>query len=328
MAPVNSTAWTTFYARNRDDGGTFQNLFDEELITLVDRTTSHFENPDKLVQDVAGSMYGNMMMIPGAPGKMHLLHHGFICNKPGGIDLIFAQGNLGDSFYFKVLPRTDATAQIKVVNGQRTRTTNCPTLEEMRGATTAEGFASLAAHGNGILCQHPNHVLIHPALFLMVEGAPTVRARDMAMTIIEAIRIEPGEEDVEELARKETEAAGLEALLGMLWASENEGLTEVRLSDIEENPTLNHAIRTVKTKLSQAGIDRDDSISDDGREEDGRAGAGAEPWAASTHSIVNAMNKMTELRESEISKRRQISRYSKLLDQTKRNSSRHFVRGV
>ena len=106
MAPVNSTARTTFYARNRDDGGTFQNLFDEELITLVDRTTSHVENPDKLVQDVAGSMYGNIMMIPGAPGRMHLLHHGFICNKPGGIDLIFAQGNLGDSFYFKVQPRS------------------------------------------------------------------------------------------------------------------------------------------------------------------------------------------------------------------------------
>jgi hypothetical protein len=128
MAPVTSLAWTTFYTQNMEDEGTFQSLFDEELATLVSRTVSHLANPDKLIQDIAGSMNGNMMMIPGETGRMHLLHHGFICNHQGGFDLLFVQGNLGECFYFKVLPREEATTQIQTNGGDDHRPPIAPRL--------------------------------------------------------------------------------------------------------------------------------------------------------------------------------------------------------
>jgi hypothetical protein len=124
----------------------------------------------------------------------------------------------------------------------------------MKGATTADEFAALEAEGNTILLQKPNHVVIHPAVFLMAKGAPTVHSRELAITILDVIRINPEDAaDEEETARKEVEALGLELLLGMLWASENDGLTEIRLTDIQENPTLNHAIRAIKERVKNGG---------------------------------------------------------------------------
>jgi hypothetical protein len=290
MAPVTSIAWTTLYARNREDEGTFQSLFDEELAALVNRTASHLANPDKLVQDIAGSMNGNMMMIPGEAGRMHLLHHGFVCNQPEGFDLVFVQGNLGECFYFKVLPREEATTQIQINTGRRPSTTNCPTLASMRGATTADEFAALEPDGNTILLQKPNHVVIHPVIFLLAKGAPTVHSRQLALTILDGIRIVPEDEaDEEETARKEVEALGLELLLGMLWASENDGLT-----DIQENPTLNHAILALKGKVRNGGGRGVGTPAGD----DGERNEGDEVMTAS-QGIVRELNRMHESRENE-----------------------------
>ena len=118
MASISPLTWTTFYARNREDAGTFQSLFNTELADLVTRTVSYLDHPETLGQDIAGSMHGNMLIVPAGPGRMNIIHHGFLCNKPGGSDLVFIQGNLGDSCYFKILTREDAAAQIKVVNGR------------------------------------------------------------------------------------------------------------------------------------------------------------------------------------------------------------------
>ena len=290
MAPVNTQSWTTFYARNRDDEGAIQTLFDAELQDLVDATVGHFEEPSKLSDTIAGSGNANMLMTPSDRGFMNVLHHGFVSNTNEGLALIFVQGNLSDCAYVKILPRDEATTQVKVVNGRRVTTTNCPTLASMVGAESADAFVALDPAGNTILHQKPNHVMIHPAVFFLANGSANVRSKELAFAIIESVRLDPEEEDEEEIEKKENEAKALELLLATLWASENGFLTKVNLRDIVENPILNHLVRTVKEKLRETpepgapgGV--------------GEVGA-AEAWALSSQSIVQELNRMHESREA------------------------------
>lgn len=41
--------------------------------------------------------------------------------------------------------------------------------------------------------------------------------------------------------------------LGIFWASDNSGLTEVQMTNVKENPTLNHVIRVIMEKLRNNG---------------------------------------------------------------------------
>ena len=51
----------------------------------------------------------------------------------------------------------------------------------MRGASTGDEFTALAAHGNVIPGKKPNFFLIHPAIFHLATGAPTVQSQDWAI---------------------------------------------------------------------------------------------------------------------------------------------------
>jgi hypothetical protein len=293
MAPTTTLTWTAFYARNREDEGAIQTIFEEDLQDLVERTTDHFEQPGKFADTIAGSANANMLIVPGTKGMMNILHHGFVSGGRDGLALIFAQGNLSDCAYFKVLDRNEATTQAKVTNGRRITIMNCPSLERMLEAVTADEFVNLEAQGNTILRQKPNHVMIHPAVFFIADGAATVRSKELAITIIENLRVDLEEDDEEEKEKKGKEAAGMELLHATLWASENDGLTAVTRSDIEENPTLNQLIRAVKGKLQEGEADpAPDGV---GRIND--AGA-AEAWAISSQSIVQELNRMHESREA------------------------------
>ena len=314
MAPTNNTlTWTTFYARNREDEGAIQDHFDKELSEFMDRrTVSHFENPEKLSQTIGGSAFANVVLVPGAPGRMTLLHHGFTCTTDDGFALIFIQGNLSDcSYYFKVLPRDEATAQIKGGNG-RNGTINCPTLASMREATTADGFAALVTQGNDILRQKPNHIVVPPTIFLLANGENDVRSKDLAIGILDAIRIDPEDDDEEEVERKEKEAEGMELLLSMLWASENDGLTPVALTDVKGNLALNQMIRTIKAKLGG------NPIRNEGREEPEETTGEAAAWAISSQSIVRELNRMHEARESEKSLKESSKSLLKTMGQDER----------
>ena len=293
MAPVNALTWTAFYARHREDEGAIQSLFEKETKELVDTTVGHFEDPNKLTQTIAGSAYANVMLVPAQTGHMHVLHHGFGCNTESGFSLIFVQGNLSDCSYFKVLPTKEATDQIKsAMEGRRNNSTiNCPLLTTMRNAMTADEFAALEPQGNVILRKKPNHLLIPPVLFLQMDGASDIRSKDLAITIINVLRVDPDEDDDEEAARKETEAQEFELLLAILWASENNGLTPVPLTDIRGNPTLNQVVASIKNKLK---IDDDRTETERGERSDEAAA-----WAISSQSIVQELNRMHEQRETE-----------------------------
>ena len=130
MAPTTSSiSWSTYYTRNRNDDGTVQTLFERNWTALNRITLSHLANPVGLAETIGGNTFGNMMLVPGEPGRMQLLHHGFTCNTDEGFSLVFAQGNLGDSSYFKILPRVEVTTKVKVSRATRGWVTiNCPTL--------------------------------------------------------------------------------------------------------------------------------------------------------------------------------------------------------
>jgi hypothetical protein len=79
-------------------------------------------------------------------------------------------------------PTSRATRNSPEKSGQaiglaRSTTVNCPSLATMRGASTVDEFEALAAQGNVIPRQKPNFFLIHPVIFHLARGAPTVRSQ-------------------------------------------------------------------------------------------------------------------------------------------------------
>lgn len=78
------------------------------------RTKLHFENLPSFTETITGNPSGNMLLTPVPRGKMHLLRQGFPCLTDTGYALVFVQGNFSDCSYFKVLNRTEATANVGV----------------------------------------------------------------------------------------------------------------------------------------------------------------------------------------------------------------------
>ena len=296
MAPVNSLTWTAFYALHRADEGAIQSLFDREVSEFVDTTISHFEAPHILAQTIGGSGYANMLLVPGEMGRMNILHHGFSCNTETGFALVFIQGNLSDCSYFKVLPTDAATSQIRSAEDgpRRTALINCPTLDSMRAVTTADEFAALESNGNVILRKKPNHILVPPTIFLMAHGESDIESKALAISILNVLRIEEDDDD-ETIEHKEEEAQAMELLLAILWASQNGGLTPVRLTDVRGNPTLNQIVANIKSKLRVGGGETERATTAGPSERP----ADADAWALASQSIVLELTRIQETREAE-----------------------------
>ena len=189
----NPIGWTTFYDRNKHDGGGVQRLFEASLETLSIITTSHFKKPDKLVETIAGSTYANMMMVAGDDdGSVLILHHGFVNASTfgGETSILFLSGNSSEA-PFKSLAQTSAVVPIKTGSG-RTRkkatTIDSPTLADMLKIDSEDDFANLKGGGNTILQNKPNHMMIGPAVFMIAEGAQRIQAKTLAHRIIRKIK--------------------------------------------------------------------------------------------------------------------------------------------
>ena len=190
MSPTDNLAvdtatnkWTDFYARNRNDSGPFQTLFKTNVAAMA-RTTmaEHLNNVSRLTETIAGSDYGNMLLVPGRNGTMQLIHHGFACNTADGFSLAFAHGNLEDTTTYKTIDRGELVAPVAVrdVEGPEDATL-APTLERMMAAESPKEFSNLKAERNTILGTRPNHCLIKPGTFDKVGGAKTISSKDLAL---------------------------------------------------------------------------------------------------------------------------------------------------
>jgi hypothetical protein len=314
MADYDPPTWSTYYAGKRDDGGIFSEMFEETTTSIMERTEGHFENPAGFTESVAGYTNGMMILAPGEKGKMHVLHHGFSFLTPEGFQLAFFQGNHKDSSTVKIVNRDELTNQVKVTEGRRSVTTNCPTLDAIIETTNADEFVNLPAGGNDILKGKPNHHILSPSLFLMINGTGTVKAREMASQIIERIR--PSEEALEEESeedREERESAtqGMELLLCFLWASEQGSLSPIGLVDAPDSPRVDQLIREAKSKL-EPNSPRDERERSPGNfEERG-------DWGLTSQSLVRELNRMHASREEERTKNEENSSLFKNMGPTQR----------
>ena len=199
--PVN---WTSFYERNRHDGGGVQRLFEASLATMSIITASHLKKPEKLVETIAGSTYANMIMVAGDDdGMVNILHHGFVSATSFGGEaaILFLSGNSPEA-PVKALSHTSAVVPIKKTSSGRTRggaaTLDAPTFADMWGVESETDFADLRANGNTILRDKPNHMMIGPAVFALADGTQRIRARTLAYQIVARIRDHDDSEDSSE----------------------------------------------------------------------------------------------------------------------------------
>jgi hypothetical protein len=305
MATIRTITWSTYYARQREDEGVIQALFDTDLGTLAARSRAHLDNAASFTESITGRAFGNALVVPGENGRMHLLHHGFSCLTESEFSLVFVQGNHSDSSYFKILNREAAVEEVRSAVARRAsaQQINGPTLASMLATTTAEEFASLPAEGNGILRGHPNHVLVNGDLFLMANGIPTVNSSTFAIQIINFLRVvghgdaDDSSDDESMIAAKKEASEGAETILAMLWASENGRLTPIQLQDVPDNGSLNQIIRNVKSKLYTDTRHGADTVTRSGNGE--RSTEEANAWAVSSQSIVQELNRMHESREAD-----------------------------
>jgi hypothetical protein len=63
-------------------------FFDTHLGTIASRSKLHLQDV-KFTETITGSATGNALIVPGAPGRMNLLHHGFSCLTEGEFSLVF-----------------------------------------------------------------------------------------------------------------------------------------------------------------------------------------------------------------------------------------------
>jgi hypothetical protein len=301
MVPLTAPTWRSFYARNKDDGGSYEDLFKASLAEMAELTESHIVDSGRLTDTIVGSAYANMLIVPGPLGKVHLLHHGFGCNTTEGFALIFIQGNLIDSCSFKVLPRNDAVSPVGGDKKGRARgatiKTLCPELQSMVGVTSADAFAALPEEKNEILQEKPNHVMVTPEVYHIMGGAKTLPARELAFDIIRWLVPEDDDDD-EVLELKEIEAKGAELLLAMLWSISNSRTKAIDLSDVPDDDRINGIIRSIKNKVGGESI----RTPNPGTLHTGPGGlgdGGAEALALTSQAMILALNKLQESQDEE-----------------------------
>ena len=262
--PATYGTWTAFYERERNDSGAIQRLFRTKLSRFTTMTENHLDNPVRLLGTIAGSNYGNMLLIPGVTGFMQVLHHGFthageLGDEP---DIVATYGNLSEAA-LKVIP-VNATVALLGNNAGRRSAVDCPTLEDFLGATTADEFVALEPAGNGILKQKPNHILIGPETFRLTRGEKLTPAKDLAIALLDKFKADDEDDDQVNEARLE-EALEAEFLLAILWASTRGILVPIDLTDPPESAVLNSIHQEIKHKLLTT-----DTLASDENDNEGR----------------------------------------------------------
>ena len=265
--------------------------------SLARKAEGNLNNVGGLTDFITGSSYGNMVLVPGRPGTMQLVHHGFACNTKEGFTLAFAHGNLGDCTAFKTIQRGEEL--VAPVAGRddneeeaEERTRSAPTLDSMLGSESANEFAGLEGEGNDILDRLPNHCIITPDTFIKTEGSKQISSKDLAFYLIEKFQ-NSVEEDDEISVEKEEEAAGLEGILAMLWASESGILRKVRMDDVTEDPMMSHIIKEVRRRIGDPGTTT--TAASAGTTAVGTdRGASMEMMALSSQSMVALLSKLQE----------------------------------
>ncbi|KAI2507374.1 hypothetical protein MHU86_7094 [Fragilaria crotonensis] len=201
-------------------------------------TRSHLHNTGKLTETVTEATTETWYSFQVE--RDHADHPPWVClQHPAGFTLVFAHGNLDDSTTFKTVNRDEMVAPAIARQGAGGEVAEAlppsfaPSLESMMGAESPTEFRDLEPEDNAILESYPNHCLINTNIFSEVKGAKQISSKDLAFNLVEAFQLSVVDDD-EISVEREAEAAGLENILAILWASENGLLKEIRLDDVPE----------------------------------------------------------------------------------------------
>jgi hypothetical protein len=181
------------------------------------------------------------------------------------------------------------------------------------GAESPDEFGAIEAEQNTVLTKLPNHCFITPELFIEVRGSKTVSSKDLAHTIIENFQRYVEDSDEISVAMEE-EAAGLEYILAMLWASEKGMLKEILMEDVPEDPMMSHIIKDVRRRLGKAESTVEVGVT-------GATAAGVasmDMMALSSQSMVALLSKLQEGTDSDRKRRESEKSILKTMGPTQR----------
>jgi hypothetical protein len=202
--------WSSFYNNNK-----------EEIPILQAAYEMSFENHDTMTQALnqlgnelvlrTATLPHNFVLLPGSStqGKVLLLHHCFTVSEPGERPILVGVNGNRYSSPFKAFDPDDATVSLKpptvVAHKPRVSTRSkpvasnnpqvpkhfIPTLRQFLEVEDKNHFMRLAGDDSGhevkTLAESPTSFLLHPEIFICLEGAKEIRAREAALIIIRAI---------------------------------------------------------------------------------------------------------------------------------------------
>jgi hypothetical protein len=173
-------------------------------------------------------------------------------------------------------------------------------------------FAALAANGNGILQNFPNHAMITPQVFFLAREARSVLSKEVAFLVLIKV-ISPADDNDPELEKqKEREVRWAEWFLAMCWASSKNMLTPIKLTDVPEDNVMSHAIRGIKEKIRSGRVPETVSPEREGTNRH------MELFAASSKSPITILSKMQEGKELDQSKKEAEKSILKAMGPTQR----------
>jgi hypothetical protein len=198
--------WSSFYNNNKEEIPTLQAAYEMSFKNHDTMTQALNQLGDELVLRTA-TLPHNFVLLPGSStqGKVLLLHHWFTVSEPG---VVGVNGNHYSS-PFKAFDPDDATVSLKpptvVAHKPRVSTRSkpvashdpqvpkhfIPTLRQFLEVEDESHFMGLAGNDRGqeveTLAEWPTSFLLHPEIFICLEGAKEIRAREAALIIIRAI---------------------------------------------------------------------------------------------------------------------------------------------
>jgi hypothetical protein len=202
--------WSSFYNNNKEEIPTLQAAYEMSFENHDTMTQALNQLGDGLVLRTA-TLPHNFVLLPGssAQGKVFLLHRCFTVSEPGERPILVGVNGNRYLSPFKAFDPDDATVSLKpptvVARKPKVSTRSkpvaphqppdskhfIPTLRQFLEVEDGNHFMGLAGDGSGqevaTLAEWPTSFLLHPEVFICLDGAKEIRALEAALVIIRAI---------------------------------------------------------------------------------------------------------------------------------------------
>jgi hypothetical protein len=234
--------WSSFYlAKSRESTGPIR-ILDEKPFSVFDNLTNSLVNDaSKLQLHIAGSAL-NFFMLPGAARTVRLIHHAFtMAPYPDARPLFIGlSGNRKGTAVFKEIPPRAAVLPMSAPAPPITRAASAtasvdpqmlPSLKQLMGTKTKEEFSQLVGESERPITElekWPNLFILHPSMFISLNGEKEILASTAGSRIIRMLREidedsrqESDDEDNEDLYDPDQAVKQSYRFLVFLWAVAN-----------------------------------------------------------------------------------------------------------